>query len=199
MCIMIIFDKDILNNKNNPPFLTPCRVKASKTTTNPHAVNSRASRERTASVRRWHGELGVLIKIFYKSACAVHMLDNRLEWRGVWRILKQLPALKPPPRTLKLTPRSTWWKNVHHLTFTFKDKVNTVVFMLVETFSLCYSIIWTYFIFQARREQWENNSALWLKDNSVDEGVAPLVWRFGEFPILISNPAPCNGRWHLLY
>lgn len=94
MCIMIIFDKDILNNKNNPPFLTPCRVKASKTTTNPHAVNNRASRERTASVRRWHGELGVLIKIFYKSACAVHMQDNRLEWGGVWRILKQLPALK---------------------------------------------------------------------------------------------------------
>lgn len=60
----------------------------------PHAVLSRASRERTASVRRRHGELGVLIKIFYKSACAVHMRDNGLEMGGVWWILKQLPALK---------------------------------------------------------------------------------------------------------
>lgn len=29
--------------------------------------------------------------------------------------------------------------------------------------------------------------------------VLPLVWRFGKFPILISSPAPCNGRRHLLY
>lgn len=64
----------------------------------PSPTPSRHSRECTAPVRRWHGELRVLIKIFYKSACAVHMQDNRLEWGGVGRILKQLPALKQTPR-----------------------------------------------------------------------------------------------------
>lgn len=49
------------------------------TPSTPHAVFGSASRERTASVRRRHGELGVLIKIFYKSACAVQMRDN-----GAW-------------------------------------------------------------------------------------------------------------------
>lgn len=48
-------------------------------TVSSQAEFSSASRERTASVRRQHGELGVLIKIFYKSACAVHLRDNGLE------------------------------------------------------------------------------------------------------------------------
>lgn len=100
-------------------------------------MNSGASRERTASVGRQHGELGLLIKIFYKSACAVHMRDNRPEWGGgVGRILKQLPLWKKT-NNLKLTPRATWWKNMRHLTFTLKDKVKPVVFAAVEENLVC--------------------------------------------------------------
>lgn len=82
--MVFVHYKNIYSNmlyiiKTIPPFLTPCSVKAAKTTTNPHAVNSGASRERTALVGRQRGELGLLIKIFYKSACAVHMRDNRPE------------------------------------------------------------------------------------------------------------------------
>lgn len=73
-----------------------CLCETQKNTIYPHAVSSRASRECTASVRRRHGELGVLIKIFYKSACAVHMQDNGLERGGVQRILKQLPTETNP-------------------------------------------------------------------------------------------------------
>lgn len=77
---MTMFDINMLNNKKKiSPFLPPRRVKTCKTRTIPHAVNSGASRECTASVGRQHGELGLLIKIFYKSACAVHMRDNRRE------------------------------------------------------------------------------------------------------------------------
>lgn len=84
----------------------------------PSCCEQRVSRECTASVRRRHGELGVLIKIFYKPACALHMQDNGLEQGGVRRILKQLPTLKQTP---ELTRRSTRWRNVCHFTLTFKD------------------------------------------------------------------------------
>lgn len=74
----------------------PGKRQSLSNTVSPHAVFNIASRERTGSVRRRHGELGVLIKIFYKSACAVHMRDNGLEWGGVWWILKQLPLWNKP-------------------------------------------------------------------------------------------------------
>lgn len=202
---MRIFHSNMLNNKTKiPPFLTPCRVKAAKTTSNPHAVNSGASRERTASVGRQHGELGLLIKIFYKSACAVHMRDNRPEWGGgAGRILKQLPLWKPPPK--KQQPQ------VDTKSHMMKEYAPPHVYPQGQSQASCFcsggrktslrfnAYFLCIFVFQAREGQRENNSTLWLKDNAVDEGVAPLVWRFGEFPILISHPAPCNGRWHLLY
>lgn len=99
--------------------LAPCFVKAKKSagpcpTASPrHAVLSSASRERTALVWRRHRELGVLIKFFYNSACAVHLRDKGLERRGEdgggrW-ILKQLPVLKQNPN---LTRWSTLRRNV---------------------------------------------------------------------------------------
>lgn len=99
---------------NHLPTLSRERQEKTKKTS---PTPSRHSRECTVPVRRWHGELRVLIKIFfYKSACAVQMRDNRLEKGGVWRILKQLPALKQTP---ELTWRSTPWRNACHFTFTF--------------------------------------------------------------------------------
>lgn len=62
----------------NPVLWKPGKWRSLSNNIFSHAVFSNASRERTASVRRRHGELGVLIKIFYNSACAVHMRDNGL-------------------------------------------------------------------------------------------------------------------------
>lgn len=163
-------------------------------------MNSRASRERTASVGRRHGELGLLIKIFYKSACAVHMRDNRPAEGGVGKILKQLPLWKKKKQP-EVNTKSRSIKECAPPPSTLNDKVKPVVFVAGEDKIDCvFNAYFLYiFVLQARDGQRENNPTLWLKDNAMDEGVAPLVWRFGEFPILISHPAPCNGRWHLLY
>ena len=73
--------------------------------------------------------------------------------------------------------------------------VCNLIYTVSENFQVVYlSTLSVHVYIFDMKERSENNSTLWLKDNTMHEGVAPLVWRFGGFPILISNPAPCNGR-----
>lgn len=159
-------------------------------TIHPHAVFSRASRELTASVRRWHGELGVLIKILYNSACAVHERDNRPEGGGGWWILETAALI----RTSKLT-----WRSARSPKFCCQVWLKKFPKYQRKVVVCLNSILKSHVVILKHERVKRKQSDIVMKDNTVHEGVAPLVWRFGWFPILISNPAPCNGRWHLLY
>lgn len=81
---VLLFERSTIHDGDGEVFRA-CLCENQKNTIYPHAVNSRASRECTASVRRWHGELGVLIKFF----TSLHVLFicktmdlNRLGCRG---------------------------------------------------------------------------------------------------------------------